>query len=78
MTVRYTLLVMLLFIPFWSRERVNSIAVLSTLGELVATQQLDGFTTQLSLDVSGLSSGIYVLKFVHLNGKVATKTIVVQ
>lgn len=57
---------------------VTSIAVFSTVGEVVATQQLDGFTSNITINVSALSSGVYVLKFNTSNGKVAVKTIVVQ
>ena len=59
-------------------DGVTSIDVVSTVGEVVASQALNGNTSAIGLDVSTLASGIYVVRFLGVGGQSSAQTIVIK
>lgn len=64
-------------VTFAGLEGATEIQVISTVGAVVATQALNGAANEVSLDVSGLKSGLYIAKISNGSG-VYTKTFVKQ
>jgi len=62
-------------VTFAGIEGATEIQIVNTVGRVVATQSLNGTTSEISLNISGLASGLYIAKMSNGSG-VFTKTFV--